>query len=269
MSEYSIVKKTKTLITKDTLKEEFRQLGLQEGITVIVHSSLSAIGWVCGGAVAVIQALQETVTESGTIVMPTQTTYNSEPSYWRHPPVPEEWWDGIRSSMPAYDPLVTPTMGMGVIAETFRTMPRVIRSAHPMYSFAAWGRQKEKMIHGHSLDYGLGEQSPLARIYDADGYVLLIGVDYDANTSMHLAEYRLSSKKTFLQGAAIMENGRRVWKTFIDVETDEERFVQIGKDFEKTHHVKKGYVGNAECRLMKQRELVDFTLDWLKRNEAR
>ncbi|EZP77006.1 hypothetical protein H839_10428 [Parageobacillus genomosp. 1] len=79
----------------------------------------------------------------------------------------------------------------------------------------------------------------------------------------------LLGKKTFLQGAAIMENGRRVWKTFIDVETDEERFVQIGKDFEKTHHVKKGYVGNAECRLMKQRELVDFTFDWLKRNEAR
>lgn len=90
MEEFSIVNKTKTMNTKESIIEDFKRLGLEKGMTVIVHSSLSSIGWVCGGAVTVVQALMETVTEYGTIVMPTQTTYNSEPSYWQNPPVPEE-----------------------------------------------------------------------------------------------------------------------------------------------------------------------------------
>ncbi|MBA2870337.1 aminoglycoside 3-N-acetyltransferase [Anoxybacillus calidus] len=266
MSEFSVVEQTKKLITKETLKGDFKRLGIEEGMTLIVHSSLSAFGWVCGGAVTVVQALMEAVTESGTIVMPTQTTYNSEPSYWQHPPVPEEWWERIREHMPAYEPAITPTRGMGVIVETFRTFPGVIRSAHPMYSFAAWGRHKEEIIDNHSIDYGFGEQSPLARIYDLDGHVLLLGVGYDSNTSMHLAEFRSSKAKTFQQGAAMMENGKRVWKTFIDIETDADRFPQIGAAFENVYHVAKDKVGNAECRIMKQRELVDFTLERLERN---
>jgi len=264
MREKTIVEKTKTLLTKDILVRDLKRLGVREGITMIVHSSLSSLGWVCGGAVTVIQALMETVTEEGTIVMPTQTTYNSEPSYWQNPPVPGDWWEPIREHMPTYDPYVSPTRGMGVIVETFRSFPGVIRSAHPSYSFAAWGKDKEKIIFGHSIDYGFGEESPLARIYDVDGYVLLLGVDYDSNTSMHLAESRSSKVKTFMQGAAMIENGNRVWKEFIDIETDADRFLEIGKAFEKNHHVKIGTIGNAISRLMGQRELVDFTKAWFE-----
>lgn len=266
MKEKSFVEKTRTFLTKEGLVKNFRRLGIHEGMTLIAHSSLSSIGWVCGGAVAVIQALMETVTEEGTIVMPTQTTYNSDPSYWQNPPVPEDWWEPIREHMPAYDPYVSPTYGMGMIAETFRHFPGVIRSAHPSYSFAAWGKHKEVVISDHSVDYGFGEKSPLARIYDLNGSVLLIGVGYDSNTSMHLAESRWSRVKTFTQGAAMMENGRRVWKRFIDIETDADCLSDIGAAFEQHYHVTIGNVGNAVCRLMKQRELVDFTKEWLERN---
>ena len=62
-------------------------------------------------------------------------------------------------------------------------------------SFAAWGKHAEFVTDGHSLDNGLGETSPLARVYDLDGYVLLLGVDYDSNTSFHLAEYRAPHAK--------------------------------------------------------------------------
>lgn len=79
-------------------------------MTVLVHSSLSSIGWVNGGAVAVIQALIDVVTEEGTIVMPSQSVELSDPKEWGNPPVPEEWWDIIRESMPAYNSNYTPLL---------------------------------------------------------------------------------------------------------------------------------------------------------------
>ena len=66
----------------------------------------------------------------------------------------------------------------------------------------------------HALEDGLGERSPLARIYDLDGQVLLLGVPYGNNTSFHLGEYRAPGGRLIVQGAPIMENGQRVWKTF-------------------------------------------------------
>src|SRR5690349_7103098 len=57
-------------------------------------------------------------------------------------------------------------------------------------SFAAWGRHALPITANHALDYGLGEHSPLARLYDLDGSVLLLGVGYERRTSLHLAEYR-------------------------------------------------------------------------------
>jgi aminoglycoside 3-N-acetyltransferase len=75
--------------TVDSLAAEFRRLGLKEGMTVIVHSSLSSLGFVCGGPVAVVQALMKVVTEEGTLVMPAFSPDYSDPSRWDNPPVPE------------------------------------------------------------------------------------------------------------------------------------------------------------------------------------
>jgi aminoglycoside 3-N-acetyltransferase len=108
-----IVQATSHPRTKDTLKEDLRRLGITPGMTIIVHSSLSSLGWVNGGSVAVVQALIETVTEEGTIVMPSQSVDLSDPSEWGNPAVPREWWETIRETMPAYDPAYTPTSGMG------------------------------------------------------------------------------------------------------------------------------------------------------------
>ena len=192
MSEQDVINRRLLPATVSTLKAEFSALGIRPNMVLLVHSSLSALGWICGGAVAVIQALLETVGEGGTLVMPTFTGGLTDPKHWQHPPVPENWKDTIRAETPAFDPLRTPTRQMGKIAETFRTWPGVVRSNHPHCSFAAWGRHADKIVADHQLDNGLGEGSPLARIYELDGWVLLLGVGFGNNSSMYLSEYRAS-----------------------------------------------------------------------------
>lgn len=82
--------------TVSSLCEEFVELGVERGMVLLVHSSLSALGWVCGGAVAVVRALERVLGEEGTLVMPTHSGDLSDPSEWRHPAVPKVWWQMIR-----------------------------------------------------------------------------------------------------------------------------------------------------------------------------
>ena len=264
MREGKLIQETPEPRTRLSLADDLRRLGIEAGMTVLVHSSLCALGWVCGGPVAVIQALLDVITSDGTLVMPTHSGDLSDPAQWKNPPVPESWWSTIRQTMPAYDPLTTPTRGMGRIVEVFRTWSGVQRSAHPATSFAAWGAQAAFVTENHLLEYQMGDSSPLARIYDLDGWVLLLGVGYDSNTSFHLAEYRLSDPKPSRQGAPIIENGQRVWKEFDDVDINDDPFGQVGVDFEEGGNVLTSKVGSAECRLFSQRKAVDFALQWLE-----
>ena len=263
MNEQRVILRSSKPVTVDSLKEDLLRLGIQAGDSLIVHSSLSKIGWVCGGPVAVVRALMETVTDEGNLVMPTHSGDYSEPSKWMLPPVPESWWETIRETMPAFDPKTTPSRGMGAIPECFRTFEGVRRSGHPALSFAAWGKDAEWIVHDHSLEYGLGERSPLARVYDLDGKVLLLGAQYDSNTSFHLAENRVPNPPQTWEGAPILENGRRVWRKYREVAFDTDRFDELGEDFEAACEVTRGVVGVAESRLFRQRAAVDYAVGWL------
>ena len=269
MSEADVIHQTPASpVTVDTMITDLRSLGLAQGMTVLVHSSLSALGWVCGGPVAVVQALERVLGPEGTLVMPTHSSGLSEPSYWQNPPVPEAWWETIRQTMPAYDPDMTPTRGMGAIPECFRKQRGTLRSGHPQDSFAAYGRQAATITANHTLPYGLGEESPLARLYDLDGWVLLLGVGHANNTSLHLAEHRAAypGKKTIMQGAPVLADGERRWVKFEDIELNDDDFVQIGDAFKSTGYVRQGSVGNAPALFMPQRPLVDFAIEWMQTN---
>ncbi|MEL6165837.1 MAG: AAC(3) family N-acetyltransferase, partial [Cyanobacteria bacterium J06628_3] len=178
MTESEAIYNSQLPRTRKTLTQDFINAGLTPGVTVIVHSSLSSLGWVCGGAVTVVQALMDVITSNGTLVMPTHSSDYSDPEPWENPPVPAEWYQIIRDTMPAYDARITPTRKMGKIVEVFRTCENVVRSSHPSFSFAAWGNHAEIIIKNHSLNYALGEESPLARLYDLNGYILLLGTGF-------------------------------------------------------------------------------------------
>ena len=135
MSEEDAIAKSDTPATVESLEADLRALGLAAGQVVLVHSSLSSLGWVAGGAQAVLAALMNVLTDSGTLVMPAFSGGNSEPSLWRAPPVQEVWWQIIRDHMPAFDRKLTPTRRMGAIPELFRSAADVRRSDHPACSW--------------------------------------------------------------------------------------------------------------------------------------
>jgi aminoglycoside 3-N-acetyltransferase len=271
MSEEHIIRHTVDgPVTVPALKRDLARLGVRAGMGVLVHSSLSALGWVCGGAPAVILALEDLLGPGGTLVMPTHSAL-SDPADWCDPPVPEVWWDSIRCTMPAFDMDLTPTQGMGAIPESFRKQRGVARSNHPQVSFAAWGKDAIAITGGHSLEFGLGDGSPLARLYEIDGWVLLLGVTHRSNSSLHLAEYRADypTKRLTQCGAPVLVNGERHWVEFLDLALDISDFETIGKQFEAaTGLVRRGKVAGASSLLMPQRALVDYAVGWIERHRG-
>ena len=169
----------------------------------------------------------------------------------------------IRETMPAFEPEITPTRGVGIIPETFRKWPGAVRSNHPSSSFAAWGKNAEVITAQQPLDFPMGEQSPLSHLYDLHGYVLLLGVGFGNNTSFHLAEYRSGRRTVYTEGAPILRDGQRMWATYKDIEFETERFEEMGADFMRLGLTTQGVVGSAEAIFFSQRSAVDFALEWI------
>ncbi|MFD0201982.1 MULTISPECIES: aminoglycoside N(3)-acetyltransferase [Saccharothrix] len=250
------------LCTRESIGSQLGELGLRSGDTVLVHSSLSSLGWVCGGANAVVLALLDVLGEGGTLVVPTQSGDNSDPSAWRNPPVPESWWADIRASMPPYDPRTTPSRGMGVVAEVVRTWPGALRSAHPQTSFAAVGPRAADVVADHALDCQLGEHSPLARLAAMGARVLLLGVGFDSCTAFHLAEYRLPARDVDNSFAITTSAGRR-WETVRDIALRNDDFADLGAAFAAERPVVRGRVGAATTWLFPMADAVAYAEAWL------
>lgn len=104
MSQEEVIKKTESLVTKGMLINDLKGIGIKTGMTLIVHSSLSKIGFVSGGAQTVVQALKEVLGEEGTLIMPTHSADVSDPAEWHNPSVPKEWIEALQETMPAFEP---------------------------------------------------------------------------------------------------------------------------------------------------------------------
>jgi aminoglycoside 3-N-acetyltransferase len=243
--------------TVDTLSHDLRILGLTSGATVLVHSSLSTLGYVAGGARAVVMALLETLGPLGTLVVPTHSGELSDPRYWSHP------------AMPAYDADLTATRKMGAIPEMVRHFPHAQRSAHPRVSFCAVGPKAQFITADHGLENGFDEHSPLARIYDLGGEILLLGVGHQNNTSLHLAEGRAPAMRPIItDGAPMMVNGSRQWVSYQMLDYDINDFDQVGAAAAHAGLERSGKVGAAPSSLLSVVALVDFATKWFAQHRT-
>ena len=250
------------------LAEQLRACGLAEGQTVLVHMAMSKLGWVIGGAEAVILGLLAAVGPSGTIMMVTYSNNNADPAGGQHPAVPEAWWQTIRDHTPGYNPLTTPSRGLGVVPELLRTWPEARRSAHPAFSLAAVGPQAEYLTAGHALEEDSGDRSPLGKLYELDGHVLLLGVDHRDNSSLHLAEFRADfpGKRSLRIGSAVLVDGRRQWVEYQTLVTDSDDFGELGEAFDRAHNIVVRQLNAAPVRFFRQRSLVDFAVAWMEQH---
>jgi aminoglycoside 3-N-acetyltransferase len=268
MTIKSIINKTKTPNTISSLKKDFIKLGVSPGNIILMHSSLSKLGWTVGGPVAVLESLMEILTTEGTLVIPSFTYDNNEPSNWQNPPVPKPWWEIIRKEMPAFHPDKSITTQMGIIAETFRKFPNVSRSSHPHCSFTAWGKYAKFITNNHALFPTYGDESPLAKVYQLQGKILLLGVNHESNTSLHYAEYKSNLPIMIKEnkGAAIVQNSNRKWVQWEEMAYSSIDFMDVGLEYEKSIGYIPQKVGKAETRFLSQPVLVDFAIEWFKKH---
>lgn len=253
------------ILTKEDLKDALQAVGLGKGRIVEVHASLSSFGYLIGGACTVVDALMETVGSDGTILMPMQTSDNSEPSDWENPPVQPSLYSEVREKMPAFDPWDSDLRGMGRIAENFRHRPGVIISGHPRVSYGAWGRYAKLMCNHQSLHFPLSEESPTARLCEMKGDVLLLGTDFDSCTCMHLAEYRSECRPVVLEGSAVEENGKAVWKKYLDLKLNSSDFVNVRPIMEKKNMIREVMLGSCHIRCFSAADAVDEAVRYFER----
>ncbi|QVK18317.1 AAC(3) family N-acetyltransferase [Mycoplasmatota bacterium] len=257
----------KALITKNTIKHDLKQLGVCPNDVLIVHSSLKNIGNVVGGPVSIILALEEIISEQGTLVMPTFTENLCLPDDEN---VTKEELGIIKENMPIFHKDLTPVDKVnGFLTEVFRKQDGVFRSNHPHLSFASWGKFAKEVVENHNFDYAMGEDSPLGKIYKLNGKVLLLGSPKDAVTALHLSEY--SVKKLYNPGkkwqAKVLKDNREQWIEYTDVDNNSDYFPDLIDNYIlKNNNYKYGKVGNADCFLFPLVSLIDFGKLWLEKN---
>ncbi|MEM9515079.1 MAG: AAC(3) family N-acetyltransferase [Actinomycetota bacterium] len=251
--------------TQRDIEAALRQVGVRTDSVVIVHCSLSRLGWVVGGAPAVVGALRSVLGPDGTIVMPAQTGVG-DPSHWQAPPVPESWWPTIREHWPPFDPAATPFRGMGAVAECLARMPDTLHSGHPAVGFVAHGPRAAALMHPHPLGAGLGEGSPLARLYDAEADIVLLGVGHDNNTALHLAEARALGDRgpAIDDGAPLWVDGRRQWVGYTHLDYDEDDFPELAEAYRDAGGAQqRASIGFGEIERVPLLALVDFGERWI------
>lgn len=192
-----------------------------------------------------ISALRAVLGPEGTLVMPSMTGEDDR----------------------VFDPAQTHCIGMGVVADTFWRMPGVQRSDSP-HAFAAAGPQAMRITAPHPPDSPHGLDSPVGRVYQVEGQVLLLGVGHDANTCIHLAEYLAGVRYRRRKHLTLMQDDRPVIFHYDEIDHCCQKFNLVDQWLDAKGLQKKATVGHAQARLMRSRDVVEVVLERLRQEET-
>ena len=239
MSDWS--PESRTLVTGQDIVAGLREIGLQPGDLVQVHSSLSALGYVEGGADTVVDALLGAIEPEGTLMVPT--------------------FNHGREAI--FDPATSPSVS-GKITEAVRARPQARRSVHPTHAYCAIGPLAEWLTCEHLELETFDWNCPLGKLVQRGGWILLLGVGMDRNTIAHVAEaavrvpclgYREHPRRVRLPDGTVIDAWSVRWRAGqCKVEWD-----PIENTMRAREMIRDGIIGDADVMLMRARDAFDVT----------
>ncbi len=240
-------------LTQEEIVDDLKKLGLERNVAVEVHSSLSSIGFVEGGASTVINALMDVVGEDGAIVM---SAYLVTPLI---PLTEEEKRKGITAKVRKFDETANCKSGMGVIVDTFCKLPNTYLGKG-INRVCAWGHNAT--LHSQGYEY----------LLSIDGWVLLIGVDIHRCSCMHAAEDKVELPKEIDEHFQLPEEIQRQYPRsdwYVEYQDPhkpvlEDAWGKVQMEAERRGLIKRGYIGQAECMLFKAKPVVDIYEEFLR-----
>ena len=230
-------------VSRTEVAQQLRALGVKPGGVLLVHTSFRAVRPVAGGPLGLVAALRDALGRDGTLVMPSWTGDDDTP----------------------FDTKTTPASAdLGVVADSFRRLPGVLRSDH-CFAFVAAGPQAAAILRDPLPLPPHIPESPVGRVHDLDGQVLLLGVGHDANTTLHLAELIAGVPYRVAKHCTVLRDGRAVRIDYGENDHCCARFAFAGEWLQERGLAAEGRVGHAHARLMRARDIVEVTVERLKR----
>lgn len=233
------------MLPRDAVTAQLRALGVRDGAVLLVHTAFRAVGPIDGGPVGLIEALQDAVGPGGTLVMPS--------------------WTGEDDQL--FDPGATPSSpDLGVLADTFWRLPGVLRSAH-CFAFAAAGPAAARITADPLPLPPHVPASPVGRVHQLDGQIVLLGVGHDANTTLHLAELLADAPYRVPKYCTVRgEDGRPLRVDYGENDHCCQRFALADGWLRKCALQREGPVGQAHARLVRARDVVAVAGEHLARD---
>ena len=243
------------MYTKEQLKKHIADLGIEPHDTVLVHSSMKAIGAVEGGADTVLDAFSE-VLKPGLLVLPTHT------------------WEQVTPDNPVFDVLEESSC-VGLLTNLFRKRPGVVRSWHPTHSVAALGNDAVDFVAGEEdVDTPCARQGCWGKLYDRKAKVLFLGAELSRNTLIHgveewanipnrLTSYHVLYKIKTPDGRILDRPMRRHSAPISDVSRN---YAKLAEPLLERGIAVQGIIGDAASVLIEVAPMVELTTEFLKRN---
>jgi len=234
-----------SMVHEDDLIQQLLELGVQPGGVLLVHTSFSQVRPVEDGPMGLISALRLALGSSGTLVMPSMS-YDDD-----HP----------------FDKTKSPCPEMGITAETFWRLPGVLRSDNN-HAFAAVGPLAEQILAPHPIDIPHGIDSPVGRVYELDGQVLLLGVDHTSDTTIHLGESMSEVRYRRDKYVTVLKDGDPIRFEYREIDHCCQNFSLVDDWLDERQLQRRGRVGNADVRLISSQDIVSVVMAHLKENET-